>query len=497
MVKSDQPAQMDCAVILSDLTMDAMRRSWRRRRVAPSLLALAVDLLLVLGSIYLAWQLRAQLSWFNEAKDVDWIASTAILPMAGIWIAILAMAGAYSPTVFAAGQTEYRRVLLASTATAGTIGVACYLLRFPLSRGMFFLTFVVGVPLTLIGRYATRRAMHRLHERGVWLQQVLLVGGPAQVADVAQVLQRERWLGYSIVGAVVPAEDRSESEIRGIPVLGSTERLDALAHEWRPDIVLFAGGGVGSAVEMRRAAWGLESSGARIMLAPSLTDVASERIQVRPAAGLPLMELDGPSSHTRSQLLKRGFDIVGGSLIIVLASPVLLATALAIKLHDRGPILYRQIRAGRDGLPFGCFKFRSMVVNADQLVANVQSHHHEGHVLFKAKDDPRITKPGKFIRRFSIDELPQLFNVVQGSMSLVGPRPPLPSEVARYTHDVHRRLAVRPGMTGLWQVSGRSDLSWEDTVRLDLYYVDNWSIVRDLAILGRTLHAVVSSRGAY
>ncbi len=488
---------MDRLVLLSDLTMDAMRRSWRRRRVAPSLLALATDVVLVVGSIYCAWQLRAQLSWFDEAKDVDLIASTAILPMAALWILILALTGAYSSRVLGAGPTEYRRVLLASTATAGTIGVICYLLRFPLSRGLFFLTFVLGVPLTLFGRYLARRTLHRLHERGVWLQEVLLVGGLTQVADVAQVLHRERWLGYSLLGAVVPPEDRGTGGIRGVPILGSTDRLDALAHEWKPDIVLFAGGGVGSALHMRRAAWALEATGARIMLSPSLTDVASERIQVRPAAGLPLMELDGPSSHTRSQVLKRSFDVLGAGLVILITSPLLLATAIAIKLHDGGPILYRQIRAGRDGLPFSCYKFRSMVNGADQIVETVQSHHGDDHILFKAKDDPRITRPGRFIRRYSIDELPQLFNVVQGSMSLVGPRPPLPTEVARYTEDVHRRLAVRPGMTGLWQVSGRSDLSWEDTVRLDLYYVDNWSIVRDLAILVRTFRAVLSSRGAY
>lgn len=417
--------------------------------------------------------------------------------MAVAWIVGLTVVGSYAPTALGAGTTEYRKVLTASALTGGVIGVGCYLLRYPLSRGLFFLTFLVGVPLLLLGRHVLRRVIHRVHERGGLLHSVVLVGAPAQVDEVAGVLRRERWLGYEIVGAILPPSEELSVTAAGVPVLGSTSRTDVLAREWDPDIVLFVGGAVNSAREMRRAAWSLESSGARIMLVPSLTDVASDRIQVRPAAGLPMMELQGPSARATSAGLKRAFDVVGASAVIVLASPVLLITALAIKAHDGGPVLYRQTRSGRDGQPFGCFKFRSMVVNAEAVLPQVANHHGNDHVLFKSKEDPRVTRPGRFIRRYSIDELPQLFNVLQGSMSLVGPRPPLPSEVARYTADVHRRLAVRPGMTGLWQVSGRSDLSWDDTVRLDLYYVDNWSILRDLAILARTVHAVVSSRGAY
>jgi exopolysaccharide biosynthesis polyprenyl glycosylphosphotransferase len=484
-------------MILNEVTMVDALRSWRGRRWLPSLMALMLDVLVVVLSIYLGWKLRTSLDWFDEARDVDEIARTAIVPMAAAWIIVLAICSAYSPSAMGAGTSEYRRVVLASGFTAGSIGVACYLLGFPLSRALFFMTFAVGLPLLLFGRYAVRRAVHRLHERKVLTQQVLLVGGPLQIAEVAKVLHRERWLGYDILGAALPASHVEDANIRHVPVLGSSERINALAHEWAPDIVMFVGGAVNSAAEMRRAAWGLEASGARIMIVPSLTDVASDRITVRPAGGLPMMELEGPASRVRAHVLKRSFDLVGGTLLLVLFSPLLLVTALAVKAHDGGPVLYRQIRAGRNGLPFGCYKFRSMVVDADHILTSVENDHGEDHILFKSKDDPRITTPGRFIRRFSIDELPQLLNVVHGSMSLVGPRPPLPSEVARYSSDVHRRLTVRPGMTGLWQISGRSDLSWEDTVRLDLYYVDNWSILRDIAILARTTRAVLSSRGAY
>jgi len=484
-------------VIINDLTMSHMRRTWRRRRYTPSMMAFGVDVVVVVLSILLAWRGRVSIGWFEAATNVDEIAQGATLPMALAWLTTLLAVGAYDPTTMGAGTTEYRRVFTASTMTAGVIGVGSYLLQYPLSRGLFFLTFLVGIPLLLASRYVLRRLLHRTHERGRLLQSVVLVGAPAQVDEVARVLRREKWLGYDIMGAIVPPAEGISMTTGGVPVLGSTTRTDVLAREWDPDIILFVGGAVNSAQEMRRAAWSLESSGARIMLVPSLTDVASDRIQVRPAAGLPLMELQGPATNGTPHVLKRAFDLVGASAILVLASPVLAATALAVKLHDGGPVLYRQTRSGRDGRPFGCLKFRSMVVGADAVVSTVKNQHSEEHVLFKSKDDPRITPPGRFIRRFSIDELPQLFNVLEGSMSLVGPRPPLPSEVARYTADVHRRLAVRPGMTGLWQVSGRSDLSWDDTVRLDLYYVDNWSVLRDVSILVRTIHAVLSSRGAY
>lgn len=484
-------------MILNDVTMDTMRRSWRRRRVLPSLTAFVMDAVVVLVSIYLGWQLRAQLGWFRDAKDVDAIARSAMVPMAAIWMVLLIFVGSYAASGMGTGTTEYRRVLSATLATAGSIGVTAYLLQFPLSRGMFFLTFLVGLPLLLFCRNLLRRVIHRLHERGLMLQRVLLVGGPQQVAEVSKVLHRERWLGLDIIGAALPQGEGSGSGDTGPRILGSSARLESLAHEWKPDVVMFVGGAVDSAAEMRRAAWGLEATGARIMLVPSLTDVASDRITVRPAGGLPMMELDGPASHTRSQLLKRSFDIAGAGAVLLLASPVMALTALAIKLDDGGPVFYRQMRVGRDGLPFRCLKFRSMVTGAETMRAEVTNQLGDDHVLFKSKADPRVTRPGRFIRRFSVDELPQLFNVLQGSMSLVGPRPPLPSEVAQYSSDVHRRLAVRPGMTGLWQVSGRSDLSWDDAVRLDLYYVDNWSFLRDVAILMRTVQAVLSSRGAY
>ena len=229
-----------------------------------------------------------------------------------------------------------------------------------------------------------------------------------------------------------------------------------------------------------------------------MTDVAGPRIHWRPVEGLPLMTVDTPQFSGAKYALKRASDVAGALLGLILTLPLLLLTALAVKLQDGGPVLYRQERVGIDGTRFRMFKFRSMYVDAEErLAALAAANESEGRVLFKMKDDPRVTRPGRWLRRYSVDELPQLLNVLNGSMSLVGPRPPLAAEVDRYEQHVHRRLRVRPGLTGLWQVSGRSDLSWEQSVRLDLYYVENWSLVQDLLILLRTFKAVFTSEGAY
>jgi exopolysaccharide biosynthesis polyprenyl glycosylphosphotransferase len=228
-------------------------------------------------------------------------------------------------------------------------------------------------------------------------------------------------------------------------------------------------------------------------------DIGGPRIHTRPVAGLPLIHVETPRYEGSVLFAKRAFDIIASGIFIVLLSPLLLAIALIVRLSSPGPVLFRQPRVGLNGSEFRMFKFRSMVTDAESRLAKLEDTQRAAGntVMFKMKDDPRVTPVGKFIRRFSIDELPQLFNVFAGTMSLVGPRPPLQREVDLYENHVHRRFLVKPGITGLWQVSGRSDLSWEDTVRLDLYYVENWSITGDLVILWRTIKAVIESDGAY
>ena len=244
-------------------------------------------------------------------------------------------------------------------------------------------------------------------------------------------------------------------------------------------------------------AWDLEKRDVQMIVVPNVADISAQRLDVRPVAGLPLVDVERPQAIAATRWIKRTFDLLVSAVLLVLAAPLLAGVALAIWLEDRGPVLFRQVRVGRAGEEFHCLKFRSMCVDAESKLAELQARNQGAGVLFKIADDPRITRVGHFIRRFSLDELPQLWNAFRGDMSLVGPRPALPSEVARYDSDTRRRLDVRPGLTGLWQVSGRSNLSWEDTVRLDLFYVDNWSMVQDLAILAKTARAVVGSDGAY
>jgi exopolysaccharide biosynthesis polyprenyl glycosylphosphotransferase len=232
-------------------------------------------------------------------------------------------------------------------------------------------------------------------------------------------------------------------------------------------------------------------------MAPALTDVAGPRIHTQQVAGLPLIHVTTPTLEGGQRVAKRLFDVLAATCLVILAGPMMIVIALLVRLDSRGSIIFRQERIGVDGTSFKMLKFRSMVSDAESRLEELKDKNEGEGLLFKMRDDPRITRVGRFLRKYSLDELPQLFNVLNGSMSLVGPRPPLPTEVAEYGHDLRRRLLVKPGLTGLWQVSGRSNLSWEDSVRLDLYYVENWSLAGDLIILLRTFRAVFSSHGAY
>lgn len=459
--------------------------------------ALVLDLAIISGAVILAAWGRQRLGVFDNSADVSGALSVAGPLIVVGWIAVIILLGGHRQDVFGAGTDEYLRVMNAGFITAGLVGVGCYMAKFQLSRGFFLLLFTIGVPALILGRFLLRRALHKARQQGRLQNRVLIAGAPTHVDEVAAVLRRESWLGYHVEGALLPTVDDREETEAGIPVVGTCDRVTDVVRHSGVDVVFFAGGALTSPSQLRRIAWDLEPLDVQVVVAPSVTDVSGERIRVRPVGGLPLMHIDPPRSTDASRWAKRSFDLLGSAALLVVFSPLLLVAALSIKLHDRGPVLFRQMRTGRNGEPFYCLKLRTMVVDAEERLAAL--HAAQGHTngLFKMKDDPRITGPGRWLRRYSLDELPQLVNVLRGDMSLVGPRPPLPREVEAYEKDVLRRLRVRPGMTGLWQVSGRSDLSWSEAVRLDLYYVDNWSMIQDLAILWRTLGAVLRSRGAY
>ncbi len=352
------------------------------------------------------------------------------------------------------------------------------------------------MPALLLGRLLLRGAVRSARARGSLFHTVLIAGSPRSIDDVARVLRREKKLGYRVVGGLTPSGADAETPT-GIPVLGRCVDVTREVHETGADVVFFADGGVESADTMRRVAWDLEHLDVQVVVAPSVSEVSGERVRIRPIGGLPLIHIDPPRVTDAARWGKRAFDVVGASLLLLVASPVLAFVALRIRLHDKGPVLFRQVRTGRNGAHFGCLKFRTMVVDAEEKLKGLEGDTGSIAGLFKMKNDPRITKVGHTLRRYSLDELPQLVNVLRGEMSLVGPRPPLPCEVENYDARASRRLRVRPGLTGLWQVSGRSDLSFDEAIRLDLYYVDNWSMLQDASILLKTLRAVVRPHGAY
>lgn len=460
-------------------------------------LALLTDLALILLSTVIAVVGRNSLTIFHEAADVTSVVRGMALWLVPLWLTIFALWGLYRPKNMGAGSLEYQSVITASAITGGTAAAVLYLTKSQVARGFFVLEFTVGILLLLLGRYLARRLVQQARANGQLLTRVVLSGDVRHIEEIATVINRERWLGYHIVGAVTPPDEGRALTPSGIRVIGHTDTLGAAVKTSDAEAVICTEGSFDASRDFRRLAWELENESTQMIVVPTMTDVAAERLQVRPIAGLPLVHVEQPQSQAASRSGKRLFDLLGSAALLLVSAPVMLAVALAIKLDDGGPVFFRQVRVGRHGEPIEMLKFRSMVVDAEQRLAELRQRNESDGVLFKMAEDPRITRVGRFIRRTSLDEFPQFINVLRGEMSLVGPRPALPDEVAQYEPHVRRRLDVRPGITGLWQVSGRSDLPWEETVRLDLYYVDNWSMVQDFSILARTVRAVVDSSGAY
>ncbi len=454
-----------------------------------------VDLAAMFLAMFLALLLRESvpLPWPAGGTVLRWPYIVAI-PLAW-WLCLYLFEG-YSEKWHGAGATEYNRVLMGSFTCIGALGVGLYLTSSTLSRGFYCWLAVVGISALLIGRYTVRQVINRAKAQGRFATSTIVVGGAGHVAALLQVLAREEWLGYRVDGLLIPDEDPDPSEGQ-IPILGAPEDVMRMLRRTGADAVMFTDGSFSQPSDFSELARQIEDLDAQIIFMPAVTDVSASRLMTRPVAGLPLMHVQRPAAARATAWSKRLFDIVGSLIALVVATPILLVAALLVRLTDPGPVLYRQQRIGIDGEPFTLYKLRSMKVNADRLKAKLADHSDGNGVMFKMARDPRITPVGRFLRRYSIDELPQLLNVLKGDMSLVGPRPALPDEVDQYDEHVKRRLAVRPGLSGLWQVSGRSDLSWGETVRLDLYYVDNWSMMQDLSILARTVSAVLRPQGAY
>ena len=428
--------------------------------------------------------------------------STCSILVIATMLAFLAVYRTRSPRIVGAGTEEYRRVLSASLAVVGVIAVALMIFRPEYARGYLLVALPASMGALLIGRHLCRRALLWQRRRGRCVVAVLAVGDERSVRSLVQSLSRGWWYGYEVVGVCLTGHAAGGTmDVPGVgplPVLGDENGVDQAICETAADAVALTATEHLGPEGIRELSWRLHALDVDLVVSPCMLDVAGPRLTMRPVSGLPLIHVEKPQYSGTKKFQKRAFDLCLSLTVLLGAAPVMFAAALAIKLTSPGPVFYRSERIGLDGKPFQMIKFRTMVVDADkQLDSLIQMNESSGGVLFKIREDPRITKVGRILRKYSIDELPQFFNVMRRDMSVVGPRPPLKREVDTYDDLVRRRLLVLPGITGLWQVSGRSDLSWEDSVRLDLSYVENWSITNDLLIAAKTVMTVAAGSGAY
>ncbi|PVZ03953.1 sugar transferase [Actinomycetospora cinnamomea] len=456
-------------------------RRWRRRLVQ---IAIATDV----AVIALVASIATVIGDWGLGPSARFNLVAAALVLAG-----LTAYRAWERGVLGQGAEEFNRVLRGTAAAAIVLALAGMAFKVEDVRPWIFGVIPATGAGLLLGRYAVRRVLHRARREARCMSPVLVVGSEAAIADLVARTRRVPHHGWTVVAACTST---GAGEIAGVPVVGDLDDVARHVHELGIEVVAVAPTPGWTPKRLHSLAWDLEGAGVELVVDPGLMEVTGPRLHVAPVDGLPLLRLTEPRWGGPARIAKNLVErVVAGALVLLLA-PVFLTLAVLIR-RDGGPVFYRQERIGRAGQAFRMIKFRSMVVDADRQVAQLVATNEGAGPLFKMKHDPRVTRVGRFLRRLSLDELPQLFNVIGGSMSLVGPRPPLQREVATYTEDALRKLLVRPGMTGLWQVNGRSDLTWEESVRLDLRYVENWSPFLDVSILWKTVGAVFRGRGAY
>ena len=430
---------------------------------------------------------------------LTYVSLTCGLPF--VWWMSVLLAGGYDTRFIGLGSDEYRRILSAAVNLAAGLAVFSYAAKLDLARGYIAIALPSATVMDLTARYLLRKRLHRRRVRGWCVRRVVAVGHAAAVSRLVTVLRRDTNHGLAVVAAcLVDAPEGAGPDGAPdvpVPVAGGLCGVAAAVGRFGADTVAVLACPEIDGSRLRELAWELEKTDTDLFVAPALLDVAGPRTTIRPVAGLPLLHVDHPELAGAKQAIKSVFDKTCAALALLLSAPLFAAIAISIRLADHGPVFFRQTRIGKDGQGFTLYKFRTMVPGAEQRKSQLAAHNEADGVLFKIRRDPRVTRPGAWLRRWSLDELPQLINVLIGDMSLVGPRPALPEEVACYGGHMRRRLVVKPGMTGLWQVSGRSSLPWEEAERLDLRYVENWSLGLDLQILWKTGSAVIRGSGAY
>jgi exopolysaccharide biosynthesis polyprenyl glycosylphosphotransferase len=469
---------------------------WKRRY---SRLLLVLDLTAVLIAVSLAQWLRfgAPMGSYHLWFYLEVSAAIAVC-----WMLALTLNHSRSERVIGSGAEEYRRVWTGTLWVFGAVAIISMLADLHIARGYLAIALPAGLLLLLGLRWTARRMIVvARRDHGRCMTRILAVGSAAAVSDLARSLHREPWAGYQVVGACIPGWSAgSHLEIPGIgdtPVFGDENHIAGAVTATGSHTVAVTTSEQLHGRGMQNLSWELEKLDVDLLVAPGVVDVAGPRLQMHPVAGLPLIHVDKPQYQGAKRIEKRLFDIGFSALVLLAGLPLLAVIAVAVRAGSKGPVFYRQERIGLDGRPFQMLKFRTMIDGADTMLDDL-AHLNEGAgALFKIRNDPRITPVGRFLRRYSLDEIPQFINVLTGDMSVVGPRPPLACEVRSYDDHTKRRLLVRPGITGLWQISGRSDLSWEDSVRLDLLYIENWSMMADLLITVKTARAVLAHHGAY
>jgi exopolysaccharide biosynthesis polyprenyl glycosylphosphotransferase len=436
-------------------------------------------------------------------SGLEALSSAALLLMPVTWVFTVWLGRGHRASELGIGAEEYRSLLwaglvLMSALAFASLTLESHLLPPDVARGLAAAV-PVALAISLIGRYVLRRRVHALRASGRCMRVVVAVGRERAVLELVRQLRRDRHCGMEVRAACVP-DPRGADMLRqeGVAVLGDLTQVMDIVRTLGASSVAVTSTSETAAVYLRQLSWELEGSGVELLVAPGLMEIAGPRMHIRPFIGLPLLHVDQPEFTGGKRVLKGALDRIAAAAALLILAPVLLLVAVAVRMDGTGPVLFRQTRIGQGGREFSMLKFRTMVPDAEQRLFELREHNrHVDGPLFKIAADPRVTRVGRVLRRYSLDELPQLLNVLGGQMSLVGPRPPLPSEVALYDTSASRRLLVKPGLTGLWQVSGRSDLTWDESVRLDLRYVENWSLLLDVMILWKTGSAVLRARGAY
>lgn len=457
--------------------------------------AKALSIVLDLGAASLAMVMAYLLSTGPGGVDADAGPHAALgaitLP---VWVFLFATHDLYSYRGVANRIDEWRRIVRAVTAaTVGAAGIS-FLAHIPVSRGWLCLVGVCALGTVGAERSALRGWYAHRRRHGKLARRTIVVGGNAEARALVDALESHPELGQHVVGVVADV-DHGEFGANGPPRLGSVDAVLQAAETAGASGVLFASTAL-SHDRLNHHARALLAAGIHVEISTGLCDIAPGRLRARSAGRFPVTYIEPLGHQGWRAAAKRSFDVVLSALLVVLTLPVLAAAAILIKLDSRGPILFRQRRVGLHGEPFTIYKLRTMTVDAEDRLIDLREQNEADGPLFKLTADPRVTRIGRLLRKSSVDELPQLLNVLRNQMSLVGPRPAIPSEVSAWSPELHNRLRVKPGITGMWQTSGRSQTTFDEYVRLDLFYVDNWSLLTDLRIILKTVPAVVLSRGA-